>query len=242
MEKSKFYIIAFGVVFLVCISVWLGLRANQPEVKEQAVSKSLEEQPKIAVFKDDKVSKDTTITEEAVLEFLDAQRRNLLSKDTKVRQKAISIILEQQQKNISALTDILYYDTMYEESPEIVVDTMRLLGKLRAKEAIVPLVEHIDFKDPGPYFSTGYPTQGRLAVDALIEIGKIGKSVVPSVVEVLREENYIKMVCTAAVIEQVEGKEMGVFYLQKLIEKETDSKKQEILRKLKEFIERSPRF
>ena len=183
--------------------------------------------------------KNGTAQNEPVLESLERQREYLRSKDPKLRQQAISMILEQRRSNISALTSILRYESMYQEHPEIIVDAMRLLGKLRPKEPIVPLVEHFNFQSPRFPSGGGYHIlNGREAVDALIEIGKPS---VPGVVlmirETLQEVDLVKFVCAAAVIEGVEGKEAGVLYLEKLIEKETDPKKQTMLRKLKECVQ-----
>ena len=233
LSKTKLYIIAFGVAFLICMLFCWGFGANRIGSKEQSDSESLQENP-VSNF-----SKDDELTEEKALKFLEDNRSKLLSKDARKRQQAVYMILEERKKNISILIGhILQDDRMYRENPDIVVAAIRLIGQLRADKAVDVLAENLDFKAPGSYIPSPLPNvlNGREAVFALIQIGKPS---VPSVIrEVLREENYIKLACAACVIERVEGKEVGAFYLQKLIEKETDKKKQATLRKLKEFVQK----
>ena len=232
MGKIKFYI-AFGGLVLVCVLSWWGFRGKEARAGGEAVSEFSKDQRRNIS------SEDSELTKETVLMFLEEQRRNILSKNAKIRQQAVSTILQERHKNISLLLGhIVQDDSMYRKNPDSVVAAMRLLGRLRAKEAVGVLAGHLDFQAPGANFPSGggyHVLNGREAVFALIEIGKPS---IPAVIEVLREENYIKLACAAGVIERVEGKEVGAFYLQNLIEKETDPKKQAILRKLKQIVER----
>lgn len=241
MAKKTPYIVALGGIVLLCVLISWGFKRNQSTPSShQGMSKSLQEQPTSVTSENANVSKHGALTKEEVSEFLEEQRMKLVSEYPKQRQQAVSMILEERRKNISLLTQIIGAEIIYQENPEIIIDAMRLLGKLRAKKALVPLIEHIDFQRPGADFPSGGGSilSGREAVDALIEIGK---PAVPDVIEALREDDYIKIECTAAVIEKVEGKEAGVLYLQKLIDKETDPKKQAMLRKVKNSVQTPPR-
>lgn len=183
---------------------------------------------------------ESTTESEVVSKFLAKQREYLLSKDAKLRGQAVSRILEERKKDISILVaHVIQDERMYRENPDALVAAMKLLGKMRATEAVGILAEHLDFQDPRPYFGPYSLRRGREAVDALIEIGKPS---VPAVIrEVLREKNrmnYVKMMCAVEVIERVEGKEMGVFYLRNLFEKNSDPANQAILQKLMEILTR----
>lgn len=235
MTKNSKYFIAFGGLALVCLLLSLGFRGIETKAEgEEASEFSKNGQRKIS-------SEDNKLTKEDVSKFLAEFRRNILSKDPKVRNETISMLVEERRRNISFLIgDILRDDGIYRENPDSVVDAMRLLGKLRSKEAVVFLVERLDFQAPGANTPTRpyHILNGREAVFALIEIGK---PAIPAVVrEVLRKEDHVKLMCAGAVIHKIEGKDLGSFYLQKLFEKEADPAKKATLQKLIQIVEKDP--
>ena len=112
----------------------------------------------------------------------------------------------------------------------------------RATQAIGILVERLDFKEPEHFehisTTTRSPLRNHYALFALIQIGE------PSIPAVLRKaldtDDMMMHIYAAGLTDKIKGTDMAVVYLQKLLEKETDKKKQARLQDIVKHVLRGP--
>lgn len=126
------------------------------------------------------------------------------SADQNMRRQAFASAIRERKRVIVALIAVVEDDKLREENPKAVACAMRLLGELRAIEAVGVLVGHISFR-PDWTLPPYLPKEQRCPpVDALIKIGKPAER---ALLRMLSERTAGKAESSLAgyVIRQIEG-------------------------------------
>jgi hypothetical protein len=138
---------------------------------------------------------------------------------------------------VERLMQVLTNENNFKTNPVLVAESIFKLGELKASPAIPLLVEHIDFYDPrakNRKKRISSALDGRVAVDALIKVGK--PSLEPVLKAATKEDARLRQTCMAEVVRAIEGKENG----QRLVEQTSaalqDLAEKERLKKIADYI------
>lgn len=147
---------------------------------------------------------------------------------------------EHAKNEVQNLLSVLSEKKSASENPARFCDAIVKLGQLKAVEAIPLLIEHIDFFDSRQLsLKTRFYSilNGRVAVEALIRIGK--PSVQPVLEASKKEDRRVRLICMAAVLYEVEGRE-ATMLVEAAIAESKDGKVKARLQQLKSFIVTPP--
>lgn len=134
------------------------------------------------------------------------EAQNLLSARTAVQAKAEKGILQQREETIQELLKIVKKKHQSISPDGGMVRAIRLLGKLRASEAVEDLLAIVDYRPLIVDDEIGYPV-----AYALIEIGKPASR--KALLRLRTERNPLRRSLLLEVIKHVEGKPVAVFLI-----------------------------
>lgn len=147
----------------------------------------------------------------------------LLSEQPLERQVTYKKILEQRTKTIEELLLILKIKNIDKSYEGTLHRTIKLLGKLRAEEAVQPLLEYFMYVPEGFETDEMIPTEAYyVAAVALIEIGE--PSIPFMLLKIKQTDSKEEQKLAGWVIMQIEGKEQALHRMEDTIKTEDGQK------------------
>jgi len=173
-------------------------------------------------------------------------RDGITSADKEVQAQAERAILHERAQTIDGLLVFVRDRVAREQNPAGLTMAIRVLGKIRATEAVDALVEVLTFREPGSAWgSWGGRTElspvhvdERPAIAALVEIGNPSLRAVVRAARDSRKGDDLQVACAAAVVLGVLGRRLGVVYVQDALESERNPERRQRLEVLLRITER----
>lgn len=164
----------------------------------------------------------------------------LLSRDGNQRKRAMWAVRAQHLRTVRKLREIVVSKTPHADQQHAADAAIRLLGELRAKEAVPILIDNLAFTYRLPVGASALPPFPSMpSVAALIEIGL--PCLDPLIRRVAETDDIIVRERAAIVLDQVIGTDMAVLYVRDRCDREKDDARRQRITSLAQQIDKVER-